>query len=230
MLLPPPEDLDAFRRSVRPNDPGIGILDIRSGQLYLAVASALPDGDHASLAEIAIGPAVQQAIKLSPADRSAIEVSLARMVGDAFGALATLPLFCTGQLPSPNPAAAILEHFDVWRSCLVVVREVLKSAGFGAAEMPDALHELMDQVATIRDAYGEIHSHHKTNRRHALLAFERLRENYGSLAESVRELGIGLEIDTTFLPGDRSLKKTSHDRSLRWLGEQLAGESKDAEG
>ena len=55
MKVPAAEVLDAFRRNVRANDPGIGILDTRSGEIYLAVASRVPGGDHASLAEMALG-------------------------------------------------------------------------------------------------------------------------------------------------------------------------------
>ena len=57
MPISPPsiDELEAFRRAVSPTNPGIGILDTRTGQLYLAVASALADGDHASLAEQALG-------------------------------------------------------------------------------------------------------------------------------------------------------------------------------
>lgn len=54
-MLPRLDELHAFLRATTPNDPGIGILDIRSGQIYLSVASGLPDGDHASLAEQALG-------------------------------------------------------------------------------------------------------------------------------------------------------------------------------
>jgi hypothetical protein len=55
-VWPPPEDqLRAFLDAVRPSNPGIGLLDTLTGRLYLYVASALTDGDHASLAELALG-------------------------------------------------------------------------------------------------------------------------------------------------------------------------------
>ena len=38
-----------------PSNPGIGLLDTLTGRLYLYAESALADGDHASLAEQALG-------------------------------------------------------------------------------------------------------------------------------------------------------------------------------
>jgi hypothetical protein len=55
LLPPPPDELEVFVSAASPHNPGIGILDIRSGQLYLMAASMLADGDHASLAELALG-------------------------------------------------------------------------------------------------------------------------------------------------------------------------------
>src|SRR5258708_3802201 len=101
---------------------------------------------------------MHQATKLSPADRTAVEVSLARLAGDAFGALATLPLYCTKELPAPDPGALILDHCDVWRSCLIVVREVMKSNGFTSDEMPAAVEALLKEITAIRDAYLAIHA------------------------------------------------------------------------
>jgi hypothetical protein len=55
LLLPPPDELEVFLRAASPHNPGIGILDTRSGQLHLMAASMLADGDHASLAELVLG-------------------------------------------------------------------------------------------------------------------------------------------------------------------------------
>lgn len=55
-MLPPPDDqIRAFLQAVNPSNPGIGLLDLATGQLYLYAASALQDGDHASLAEMVLG-------------------------------------------------------------------------------------------------------------------------------------------------------------------------------
>ena len=55
-MQPPSQDeLRAFLKSVGPANPGIGLLDTRTGQIYLYAASALADGDHASLAELVLG-------------------------------------------------------------------------------------------------------------------------------------------------------------------------------
>ena len=64
-------------------------------------------------------------------------VLLGLATGDAFGALATLPLYCLGELPSPDPRAIILDHYEVWRSYLIVVRQVLKAD----SDAPDTAHD-----------------------------------------------------------------------------------------
>ena len=163
---------------------------------------------------------MEQATKLSPAERTAIAVALSKMAGDAFGSLATLPLFCLGELHSPDPERAVSEHYDVWRSCLVVVREVLRGAGFGN-ELPITFSDLSDCVAGIRDAYLEILRDHTTNPQKALAAYALLEERYEALPTAVRDLGVAVDVDTAFPPGENSLKKVSYDRSLRWFGQKL---------
>jgi hypothetical protein len=166
---------------------------------------------------------VQQATTLSPADRTALEVSLARMTGDAFGALATLPLYCLGELPSPDPRVIILEHYEVWRSCLIVVREVLKADG-GAPEIVQAsLAALIDMTAELRDCYTQVNASYLTTPTSARTAYGRLVAAYERLPLLIRDLGVALELDTSFLPAPRSLKRTSYDRSLRAFGEAIVG-------
>ena len=55
MFPPAPEHIQKFLRAVTATNPGIGLLDTRTGRLYLCVASALADGDHASLVEQELG-------------------------------------------------------------------------------------------------------------------------------------------------------------------------------
>lgn len=55
MIPPADTDLKAFVLAATRSDPGIGILDLRDGRVYLAVASSLTGGDHASLAERELG-------------------------------------------------------------------------------------------------------------------------------------------------------------------------------
>ena len=52
-LLRPPssEELLEFRACGSAGNPGIGLLDLRTGQVYLRVASVLGGGDHLSFAE-----------------------------------------------------------------------------------------------------------------------------------------------------------------------------------
>jgi hypothetical protein len=51
-LHPPSEDeIQAFLADVRENNPGIGIVDLRTRHIYLACASVVPEGDHFSFAD-----------------------------------------------------------------------------------------------------------------------------------------------------------------------------------
>jgi hypothetical protein len=55
-VIPPPDrELKDFLRCATSRNPGIGVVDTRSGKIYLAAASILPDGDHASLLETKLG-------------------------------------------------------------------------------------------------------------------------------------------------------------------------------
>src|SRR5579859_6478449 len=84
---------------------------------------------------------------------SVLEVSLSRMTRDAFGALATLPLYCLGDLPSSEPRQIVLDRYDIWHSCLVVAREVLRSDAGVADRASRSLDALLAGAAELRDAY-----------------------------------------------------------------------------
>jgi len=163
---------------------------------------------------------VEQATKLSSAERTNIAVALSRLVGDTFGSLATLPLVCLGELHLPDPEAAITDHFNLWRSYLVVVGNVLRTAGFGET-LPDGVKVLTDCITEIRDANRQILADHVGNPRTAVAAFARMESAFQRIPGAVRDLGMALDVDITFLPGQRSLKTWTHERSLRWLGERL---------
>ncbi|HSZ55803.1 MAG TPA: hypothetical protein VK797_09090 [Tepidisphaeraceae bacterium] len=168
---------------------------------------------------------MQSTATFSPSDRATIETSLARMTGDAFGALATLPLFCLGQLPSPDPEAAIHEHFEVWHSCLIVIREVIKAAGAkGDRDTHAAVAALLDVVGDLRDAYIDIHHFHRAEPQRAADTVKRLQAAYDRMPSLVRDLAARLELESPFLPGPRSLKSVLPQRNLQWLSDEIQRE------
>jgi hypothetical protein len=161
-----------------------------------------------------------QASTLSARDRLVLEASLSRMVGDIFGALATLPLICLGDLPSPDPGRAVAERYDVWRSCLIVAREILRSSCDTPESASRSLDALLMAVGDIRDGYGEIADSIKTNRAASEAAYGRLADAYGRLPDLIRNFAGELGIDCTFLPAPQSVKHVASERSLRWFGEE----------
>lgn len=143
------------------------------------------------------------------------------MAGDAFGALATLPLYCLGDLPSSNPAAVILSHFDIWHSCLVVARETLRADAAALERMPQPLDDLLSTARELRDAYLAIHSDNAGNVDMSTEAYQRLVAAYERLPVLIRQLAEELGLDDSFLAAPQSVKHATSERTLRWLGEEL---------
>lgn len=164
---------------------------------------------------------MQQATALSPSDRTVLEVSLKRMTGDAFGALATLPLICLGDLPTPDPQAIVLDHYDIWHSCLIVAREILRSDGGAAEGVPDALEKLLVTVAELRDAYLAMIAASPAVEIDPNAIHLRIAAAYERLPILVQDLATDLDLRDALLPNTQSLKRTSYERTLRWLGEEL---------
>jgi hypothetical protein len=164
---------------------------------------------------------VQQATALSPSDRTVLEVSLSRMSGDAFGALTTLPLYCLGDLPSPDPRAVVLDHYDIWHSCLVVAREVLRSDARQPERVPRALDNLLNTATELRDAYIDLSTSRAYDEPMAKNACSRLVAAYERLPLLVQELSSELELDDSFLPSPRSVKRAAIERTLRWLADEV---------
>jgi hypothetical protein len=55
LLLPSRDEIRKFLVAVSDRNPGLGIFDKFTGKVYLACATALPGGDHASLVEREMG-------------------------------------------------------------------------------------------------------------------------------------------------------------------------------
>lgn len=161
------------------------------------------------------------ATALSASDQTAIEVSLGRMVGDMFGALATLPLYCLGELPAPDPNQIVLEHYEVWRSCLIVTREIIRSDGSETADFRSSLDAMMTAAGDLRDAYLGLSASGRTDPARALAAYDRLAETYGHIPSLMGDVSRSLEIDHTYLAKPGSIRHSSYERALTSLGAEL---------
>lgn len=158
---------------------------------------------------------MQHAVTLAPSDRTAIEVSLSRLTGDLFGSISTLPLYCFGQLPSDNPADLINAHYEIWHSCLIVVREVLKGTGDTADAAHATLTELSQEIERLRQAYVQLQKSVES------ATFRDFEAVYETIPHLVRDLCDELELDPAFLPGSKSLRSVTFQRSLRWLKDEI---------
>ncbi|HEY2588696.1 MAG TPA: hypothetical protein VGI81_23340, partial [Tepidisphaeraceae bacterium] len=117
-----------------------------------------------------------------------------------FGALSTLPLYCLGDLPSPDPGQIIGEHYDVWRSCLIVARETLRSSIDATASAHQSLNALLAAADNIRGRFSGIATSLKSDPTGAAAAYARLSEAYWRLPDLNRNLANELGIDCSFLP------------------------------
>ena len=76
---------------------------------------------------------MQQTTSLAANESAAVlETSLkANLVGDAYGSLATIPvIYCVPARCCQYAMRPLMRRIDVWRSFLIVVREMLKSTSF----------------------------------------------------------------------------------------------------
>lgn len=143
------------------------------------------------------------------------------MAGDAFGALATLPLYCLGDLPSSDPGAMVLSHYDIWHSCLVVARETLRADASSLEQMPPPLEDLLSTATELRDAYLALHLDGTADSDAASKAYRRLVAAYERLPVLIKQLGDELGLDASFVAPPQSLKRATYERTLSWLGEEL---------
>src|SRR5665213_1584455 len=115
------------------------------------------------------------------------------MVGDAYGAMATIPLYCVGKFDASEADSMVLARFDVWHSYLVVAREMLKSTSFlETAKVP--LESLFEAVDHLRDAFLKL-LHAPTMDPIAVRGeYERLVSAYEQIPRSVEEIGEFLDL------------------------------------
>jgi hypothetical protein len=151
------------------------------------------------------------------------------MSGDVFGAVATLPLYCLGELPVADPVAVISQHYEVWRSCLIVAREILRSSSDAPEGAYRSWSDLLTAVDDIREAYVRIAACSKTDRAASEVAYGRLADSYGRLPDLIRNFGGELGIDCSFLPAPRSVKHVASERTLRWFGDEIRARTSNPE-
>jgi hypothetical protein len=150
-----------------------------------------------------------------------IQTSLTRLVANAYGAMATLPLFCVGALHPENPEIAVLERYDVWHSFLVVTRELLRSDSLHESVNPTLLM-LFSAIESLRDAFLKLLEGASLTTDETASAYKALTENYRCIAAGVAEIARELEIDEhAVVPGEKSLRYVVFERTLRWFGEEL---------
>ena len=163
---------------------------------------------------------MQQVLLLSPADRATIESSLNRLIGNAYGAMATLPLYCLGELHALNPASLVTDRYDVWHSYLIMIREVLRSAS-SLDNISPTLDALFGTVNSLRDAFLELISGRTLDSDKARAAYNDLVSAYDHLVLNTIEIIRDLELQEQILPAENSLKRVCFERSLRWFGDEL---------
>ena len=93
---------------------------------------------------------------LSSTERAGLELALTRMPIAAFGSLATVPLFCLGERRVPDIRSVIQERYEVWRSFLVVIREILRCGPPSLKIANPTVESLFGVTDNIRDAYIEL--------------------------------------------------------------------------
>ena len=161
-----------------------------------------------------------QTLTQLPANLAVVDTLLRRMVGDAYGAMATIPLYCVGKFDASQADSMVMERYDVWHSYLVVAREMLRSTSL--LESPHApLDALFEAVDHLRDAFLELLHARTMKPVAARIEYERLVRSYQQIPRSVEEMGELLDLTPPLVPEPTSLKWSAFDRSLQWFGKEL---------
>jgi hypothetical protein len=157
---------------------------------------------------------------LSSSNRAVVKTSLGRMVGNAYGALATLPLYCVGMITTSDPDSIVIARYDVWHSYLVVTREMLRSTSF-LERGKTPLDSLFAAVERLRDGFLKLLHARTMNAAAVRIEYKRLASSYRRIASLVEILGQHLELTSPLVPAPDSLKYVVFERSLRWFGKEL---------
>jgi hypothetical protein len=164
---------------------------------------------------------MSQLTALSSAHRSAIDASLRDMFGDAVGALATLPLFCLGEISIPEPRNIVLDHHARWRSHLVAARELANEDAGDSADIL-TLFDLMLRISDdLRDAFITIAASRGADAEAASAACARLVSAYKELFTVTGRLAGRLDLPLLSAALANTLRASSHNRTLQWLVREI---------
>jgi hypothetical protein len=165
---------------------------------------------------------VPQSIALSEADLTVLNASLSRMVKRAFGALATLPLFCVGELDSNDLPQLIRDHHEAWHSFLIVARETLSSAGIDS-DGPElkAIAELLDAADVLRDSYLRLATCRTLPSQNVKAAYEQLAGAYARIPMCIKTIAGSFDLEASALMEPTRVSIASAHRSLARFAQDL---------
>jgi hypothetical protein len=166
---------------------------------------------------------MHQANSLSSNERAGLELALSRMTLNAFGSLATLPLFCLRVVNPPDVRSVIEERHDVWHSFLVVAREILRCGPKTLAGATPSVQTLFRAASDIRDAYVELAEHENCSPGQPMASYHKLANAFNQIRLCVEELKrlLAPEVDLSPLSVRLMERRTYDERNLRWFGKEV---------
>jgi hypothetical protein len=163
---------------------------------------------------------MSQATTVPRNDLAVFDNAVSRMAGCAYGALATLPLYCVGKLHTSGLRALILEQHEKWHSFLVVARQTLRTGEFSHAP-EEPINELLEIADQLRDAYLGLAKSPSLSKERVGSAYKELVDAYGRIPTCVDQIGKSLGARLSFRTDARSPRLVVAERSLKWFGEEL---------
>ena len=154
-------------------------------------------------------------------DAAVLDNAVSRMAGCAYGALATLPLYCVGKLHASGVPGLILEHHEKWHSFLIVARETLRTGEFSHAPEIGPINELLDVADKLRDAYLTLARSQSLPKEQVKSAYSNLVNAYGRIPACVDQIGKSVGTRLSFRTDSRSARLIVAERTLKWFGEEL---------
>ena len=164
---------------------------------------------------------MSQATAIPRNDLAVLDNAVSRMAGCAYGALATLPLYCVGKLHTSDLRELILEHYEKWHSFLVVARETLRTGEFSHAPETAPINELLEVADQLRDSYLILAQCRSLSRARVRSAYKDLVDAYDGIPQCVERLGKSLGVHLSFRTHASSPRLIIAGRSLKWFDEEL---------
>ncbi len=160
---------------------------------------------------------------LSADECTVMQFCLRRMAVGAFGSLATIPLFCLGELGGGDAGPIISDHYDIWRSCLTVARVLLQTKPFSMDAARGQLDGLFEIAADLRNAYVELSEYEKSPADQTLAAYAKLVSSFDRIATCVGDLGKAANLDVSPILSLLSMRRKYYGNSLQWFGDEIRG-------